>query len=42
MQMIIENKKKQLKAIPPSDDSKQKPAKFMNNRSHSTAAGDHQ
>ena len=40
MQMIIENKKKQLKALAPTEVSKQKPVKVMNIRSHSTAPGD--
>jgi hypothetical protein len=40
MHMIIENKKKQLKAQAPTEVSKQKPVKVMNIRSHSTAPGD--
>jgi len=40
--MIIENKKKQLKAFTPAEVSKQKPVKVMNIRSHSTAPGEQQ
>ena len=42
MQMIIETKKKQLKALPIPEVPKQKPVKIMNIRSQSTAPSENQ